>query len=609
VIGDWFVVLPGGSPAAPPPVAAAVRLGGSVLARCVGQPWIVGRALYGTVIGVRVGNVEAVLIGDHTVTRYELADAVRSVRGGSGWMDLMGFPGSYHMVVRGPFGTVMAGDVAGIRAVFHTTTDAGPVLGTRARVLADLAGDTRLDDGHLVQHLLGPSAPIALAENRSSPYRAVRAVPPGNYASVDKDGAVLDYPWWVVPTDETTLDEGAPWFRYALDRAVTVRAAGSRTVGVELSGGLDSAALSALTAQTCGQRTLNLTRASRDPHNDDVMWARMAAAAHPDARHQVIDPASIPAQFDGWEHPLALDAPGPTAPSPDRARFLWGTVTRVGGEVLLSGKGGDEVLLAPLTYLLSTPGRIARQHASGWAALRGVHRRAILAEAARPRPYAADVAACVTSPMGWENGPWLPGWLTPRARLLLLEQSERAATGAVPLHERPHQHTAMVKIRAIARWSRLQSDAASDAGVRMAYPYCDRHVIEAALSVKGAQRTSPFTFKPLLTTALRGSLPAPLLARRTKGGYSADDQAGARLHRRGLADLLLHDSALAGHGLIEPAALAAAIAGWDRADPRMDLLLHITLNAEVWARTAETRPLAGLMEVTSPCTSSQLESR
>ena len=608
MIGDWFVVLPGGSPAAPPPVAAAVRLGGSVLARIAGEPWIVGRVLCGTVVSVRVGNVEAALIGDHTVTGYELAEAVRSARRRSGWMDLMAFPGSYHLVVRGPFGTVMAGDVAGIRAVFHTTTDAGPVLATRARVLADLVGDARLDDGHLVQHLLGPSAPIALAENRSSPYRVVRAVPPGNYSAVGEDGVVIDYPWWPVPADEITLEEGAPRFRTALDQAVAVRAAGSRTVGVELSGGLDSAALSALTAQACGRRTLNLTRASRDPGNDDVTWARMAAAAHPDARHQVIDPTSIPAQFDGWERPLALDAPGPTAPSPDRARFLWGSVTRVGGEVLLSGKAGDEVLLAPLTYLLSAPGRIARQHVAGWAALRGVHRRDILAEAARPRPYAADVAACITSPMGWENGPWLPGWLTPRARLLLLEQSERAATSAVPLNERPHQHTAMVKIRAIARWSRLQSDAASDAGVRMAYPYCDRHVIETALSVRGAQRTSPFTFKPLLTTALRGSLPAPLLARRTKGGYNADDQAGARLHRRGLADLLLHDSALADHGLIEPNTVAAAIARWDRADPRMDLLLHITVNAEVWARTAESRPLAGLREVTSPCTNSRPES-
>ena len=604
MIGDWFVVLPGNLPATPPPAEAAVRLGGAVLARSGGRPWIVGRARCTTVTVVCAGRIEAALIGDHAVTRIELTEALRAARPRSRWMDLMGFPGSYHLVVRGgPVDTVMAGDVAGIRPVFHTRTPSGPLLGTRARVLADLAGDSRLDEGHLVQHLLGPSAPVALAEDGSSPYREVGSVPPGSWIGLSEDGALRICRWWAVPSDAMAVEEGASRLRDALQRAVAVRTFGTGTVGVELSGGLDSAALSAIVAGAAGQRTLNLTRASRDAGNDDVRWARLVAGTYPDARHRIIEPTMMPVQFDGWEHPFALDAPGPTAASPNRARFLWRAVVEAGGDILLSGKGGDEVLLAPSTYLASTPGRVARRHVSGWAALRGVHRRDVLAEAARPPAYAADVAGCVTSPMGWETGPWLPGWLAPRARLLLKERAEGAAVDAVPLHERPHQHTAMAKVRAMARWNRLQADAASGSGVRMAYPYGDRGVIEACLSVSGAQRTSPFAFKPLLTAALRGSLPGEVLGRRTKGGYSADDRAGIRLHRRGLAELLLRESALADHGLVEPGAVAAAVAGWDGADPRLDLMLHITLTAEVWARTAEGRPPAGL-EVTS-CSSWQ----
>ncbi|MEV7026721.1 asparagine synthase-related protein, partial [Kitasatospora sp. NPDC093558] len=188
-------------------------------------------------------------------------------------------------------------------------------------------------------------------------------------------------------------------------------------------------------------------------------------------------------------------------------------------------------------------------------------------------------------------GPWVPPWLSSSALRRLRDELQTAARTAAPLHDRPHQHTAAAALRALARWNRLQADAASCAGVLMAYPFQDRAVIEAALSVKGEDRGSPFEFKPLLTSAMRGIVPDPLLTRRTKGGYSADDHAAAKLHRQGLAVLLRRDSALADHGLIDPAPLADAVASWQHTDSVPELLLLLTLNAEIWLRTAEGRPL------------------
>lgn len=603
-LAEWFAVLPGFSPAARRAVARlqAADPGARVLARCDGRPWIIGRSTRPLTVAHTAGG-SAALVGTHDLGVHRLAQALPRAAADGTVAALMGGAGSYHAVLAAGGRTWVCGDVAGMRPVFYARVEGVVVLGDHARPLARAAGVVRADTAHLALHLLGPVPPLVLAESGSSLYGGVRSVPPGSSVRVEDRGRgrVVVRRWWSVPDDERVLSEAAPALRDALRRAVAVRTGGEPVVGCELSGGSDSAALSALAhGQVGGGRLVNLTRVPADPGNDDTEWARLAAQAQPGARHDVLGADTLPAQFDGMDTPFVLDAPSPSASSPRRSVFWWRHAAGTGARVLLSGKGGDELTLTTLPYLAHArrrDRRTARRHMKGWAALWGAPARQIRNQAAAPRPYPEWLANCLArghgrdEASGWEAGPFLPPWLTSSACTLLADSLRTAAVGAQPLHERAHQHTAMAAIRALARWNRLQADAAGPFGIRLGYPYADRQVIEAALSARAEVRTSPYRNKPLLTAAMRGIVPDAHLARRTKGGYNADTAAAVALMHQSFEDLLDQGCQLAAHGLVDVGRLRTALAAWDRTDERTDLLLHLTVMCEIWARTTADRPM------------------
>ncbi|GAA2364638.1 asparagine synthase-related protein [Streptomyces carpaticus] len=606
---EWFVVLPGDDPAArrAAAVLSAAFPGATVLARIGDRPWIMGRADR-PVTTAHCGHAVAALIGIHPPGTGKLAAAVHRLRPGSGPGQLAAaFPGSFHVVLADhQGGTWVCGDAAGIRPVFTATIAGATVAGDHARILARATGNVRLDAGHLARYQLGPVPPLPLAENGTTPYLGVRAITPGAAVRIDAaTGRANEHPWWSPPDDEHDLADSAEALRAAMDEAVRLRidTYPNRPVGCELSGGMDSTALSALAYRHAGARLVNLTRLSMDPGNDDLRWASVARAAQPAADHLITRPGEIPGQLDGLsDASLVLDAPGPMVCSPARSTAWWNLAAGTGARLLLSGKGGDECTLTPLTYLSharSRDRRTARRHVAGWAALWGTSRAAVagLPEAG---PYGRWLATCAapdsTHRADWEAAPRLPQWLAPHARRAITEELADAASCARPLHDRPHQHTAVAAIRSLARLCRLQADAAASCGITMAYPYTDRAVIEAALACRAEARTSPYQLKPLATAAMRSHLPDAYLTRRTKGGYSADLAAGRRRHHATLVRVLTRDSALADLGIIDPPALAAAVRRWGTADPAQDLLMHLTLSAELFARTAG-RPHPAFEEV------------
>ncbi|MER0476818.1 asparagine synthase-related protein [Streptomyces sp. Edi2] len=600
-LAEWFAVLPGNGSAAQRATARfeATDPGVQILARHEGRPWIIGRSTR-PLLAVHAAGVSAALLGTHECGEQELSDALTPADPVGTIAALMRGAGSYHAVLATGNSTWVCGDVAGMRPVFRAQVGGAVVFGDHARLLAEAAGTVRIDPSHLVMHLLGPVPPLALAESGSSPYEGVRVVPPGNVGYVEDGRGVAVRRWWSVPDDERALPEAAPVLRDALRRAVAVRSRGEPLVGCELSGGADSTALSALAYEEVGERLANFTRAPADPANDDTDWARLVAASQPGASHETFEVGAVPAQFAGMDAPFALDAPSPSAASPLRSAFWWRHAAGAGARTLLSGKGGDELTLTALPYLSYTrrrDRRTARQHVKGWAALWGSSARQVQSQAVAPESYAAWLAGCLTrqdESFGWEAGPHVPPWLTGAARTALADAVSTAAAAVEPLHDRPHQHTTMAAIRALARWNRLQADAAGPFGIRLGYPYADQQVIEAALSARAEARTSPYQNKPLLTAAMRGIVPAACLARRTKGGYSTDTVTAAAAMRQTFARLLDADCRLASYGLIDAERLRAALTGWDRADERTDLLLHLTIMCEIWARTADNHPLPTL---------------
>ena len=437
-----------------------------------------------------VGTTSAAVIGTHRITAEVLETALRAVAKNGRFAALMRFPGSYHVVVTSEGTMWMSGDAAGVRRVYTADVDGTTVLGTHARPLAQVLGTPRLDPLHLAAQLVSPVAPLELTQCGTSPYRDVRAVPPGRAVRIDHHGRLTVEQWWRVPDDEDHLPAAVSRFRSALREAVAVRTGGDETVACELSGGLDSTSISFLVHQQAGERLLNLTRESVDPGNDDQMWANRAVSAQ-GSRHILLRSAALPRHYDGVEAPFHLDAPSPTAVNPDRSMLLWSHALGAGARVLLSGRGGDEVMSALPSYLNTTRRRdraTARLHVRGWAALAGKSKAEVRAEAADPGAYALWLAESLTGRSrgtGWEPQPLVPAWLTGVARDELAQAVRELP--ADPEHDRPHQQAAIAAVRYMAGFNRLQAEAASRYGLTTSYPFEDRAVLESALSCRAEQ--------------------------------------------------------------------------------------------------------------------------
>ncbi|MDT0321868.1 asparagine synthase-related protein [Streptomyces millisiae] len=561
-----------------------------------GIPWIVGNHT-GTVVAMHVGRMSAVVVGSFAPSEQQVRQAVNGVSSGEALMKhLVCLPGCFHAIVADGSRVWVAGDVAGIRAVFAAEVAGHQVLGDHARPLAEAAGDVRLDSHYLARYLIGPAPPLALAESGHAPYTSVVSVPPGCWAQLDNQGQRTVETWWVPPDDDLPLGDAAGEFTEALRQAVEIRTAGETAAACELSGGMDSSALSALAYRAVGAGLLNLTRTSADPSNDDVAWARLVATAQPAAQHLVVDVGDLPGPLDGIGEPLALDAPGSAVTAGRMSAAWWRLATSHGSRVLLSGKGGDEVMHGAVPYLHLARQRdraTARRHRKGWAALWGAPLREVRAHASHPGPYQAWLARTLqpSAPVAsWEARRFtMPNWLTHAAAGALLDAA--ASAEAAPLHDRPHQHAALAAVRAMARTTRLHTDAAAIGGLRLGFPYADRQVIEAVLSVRGEQRVSPAEYRPLMRAAMRGIVVPQVLTRRTKGGYSVDVDAALRRHRNTALALLTHNPVLADLRVIDPPAARAAVERWGSAGGMADVLVSRTVAAELWARTATGTPV------------------
>ncbi|MCF3102355.1 hypothetical protein IPZ58_12270 [Streptomyces roseoverticillatus] len=108
-------------------------------------------------------------------------------------------------------------------------------------------------------------------------------------------------------------------------------------------------------------------------------------------------------------------------------------------------------------------------------------------------------------------------------------------------------------------------------------------MIEAALAIRVAERSTPGRYKPVLVEAVRGIAPDDVLRRHTKGEYSADFHVSLRRNRAGLVELF-DGSQLACAGLIDDAAVRASLLG---VHPTPEALrsLSSSLGGEIRLRT------------------------
>lgn len=454
------------------------------------------------------------------------------------------------------------------------------------------ACDLELDEEYLPLTLMMMQPPSLL--NDRMPWRGVRGVRHTDAVVLSGNG-VRTESRWTPPSLMTRLTGVAPLLQEAIAEAVDARHSVGR-VSTDLSGGMDSTTV-AFFAHRVSPHLLTVFRPGIDQSNDDQAWTQRAMRALPGSDHIEISADANAPWFSGWLDPgeHSLESPLPSSRTSEYFRTIADAVSSAGSVRHLTGIGGDE-LFHPGFSLIRDHSRShpawalraarAAQAMGRWtsiATMRALYSRETYSawrrRAANSLMDPTELQG--TPPMDWEPRPLLPPWAASSSvglvRQILLEDTEDV---------RPSwnlsQHEALSLITLSGSLIRRFSPLFEARGVSYEAPLLDDRLIELALSIDPVDRIQGAAYKPVLSAAGAGVVPADLLGRQTKGDYSREAFAGIR-HSRPAILAGFEESELARRGLIDVNRFRAALTGV-HTDTRMFQFLDPTLTAEAWLR-------------------------
>jgi len=243
---------------------------------------------------------------------------------------------------------VLARDRMGEKPLYHATTAAGFLFASEPKALLASGRVGREPDwAALAAYLRTGYVP-----NPASAFAAVQKLPPGGRLVLEGESARADRYWEVAPFLAAPplplgLDEAAAELRAHLVRAVRAQLVSDVPLGVFLSGGLDSTAVTAVTRSVGGElNTFALGFAERG--FDERDHAALAARAL-GTRHHTL--TITPSLFLEGVRDLAPLIDEPLADPAWVPTFLLARFARTHVKTVLVGEGADELFAGYPTYL------------------------------------------------------------------------------------------------------------------------------------------------------------------------------------------------------------------------------------------------------------------
>jgi asparagine synthase (glutamine-hydrolysing) len=242
---------------------------------------------------------------------------------------------------------VLARDRLGEKPLYHATTPAGLWFASEPKSLRAVGVGGSPDWTAIACYLRGGSVPSPM-----SAWAGVGALPPAGRLVFEGEGLRVDQYWELAPLLcaphlDLDLDAAARQMRAQLERAVAAALTSDVPVGVFLSGGLDSTAVTALArphVDELASFALGFDERGFDERDHAALAAKALRTRH---RTLTIDPAlfleGVQALTPLLDEPLADPALVPT--------FLLARFARTDVKVVLVGEGGDELFAGYPTYL------------------------------------------------------------------------------------------------------------------------------------------------------------------------------------------------------------------------------------------------------------------
>jgi asparagine synthase (glutamine-hydrolysing) len=477
---------------------------------------------------------------------------------------------------------IAARDAFGVRPLYYRTTPTELAFSSHAARLADGAA---YDLEYIAEFILS-----GFDRNHGTPYRGVRAFPPGHVFVAQNGHATLTRYWSAgefEPAEHASAEESCSQFRDLLERALLSNLTGSDDTWSQLSGGLDSSGLVSLTE--------TLRRAGRIQHgiagtvmmvdslDDESSYARAVVEQY-GVRFETVTDYWL-WQDDG-EPPPRNDLPDPLYPMYARNRAFCSIIRRAGGRVLFSGVGPDHFVAGNLYFFADwlARGRVLET-------IRELWRWSVLGK----KPfwqYAVDnaIAPLLPSSLRRLAAPrWAQvyDWITPAFARGLGLNARTAWTRA--LNEAPFGHKFAGQIAADIDHLVVCIDRGEfEKGIEMRCPYLYRPLVEFCLRLPRELRIESATKKWVMRESMRGVLPETIRIRRDKGAISG--RTRWTLSREGTTIAkMLKSSILAELGCIDLAKVRRAIERARKGDDAVLFAVTRTLALEFWLQVINHR--------------------
>ncbi|MCB5907694.1 asparagine synthase-related protein [Streptomyces pinistramenti] len=564
-----------------------------------GRPWLAGSWAPEDLVVAEAGRVRVAVFGLSAITPERLAALISPVRGLPD-VDRVArrLPGSAHVVASVHGQVRFQGTVTGTRCVFAACVDEVPVAADRADVLARMTG-AEPDEELLAAGVTHGMFFAPLSER--SWWRGVHQVAADSYLAIPGNGAARTVRWWNPPEPDVPLAQGAAQVRESLREAVAQRQTHQGRLSADLSGGMDSTSLCFLAAEHHPD-LLTFRWNGGSAINDDPRYATQAERSLAHAEHLTVPETDAPPVF----------APPYSLPDTEAPRALTRGMNAIRSEIRLlvehgatrhmAGHGADELFTGSAAYLHTlfrrSPFAALRQLRAHRAlyrwplasSLSGLLRGEDLGAWWRRcadglgRPAPPSPAPALDWGVQVPATPWATGDAVKTTQTIFYGVADQVA----PLAQDRGQHEALTALRSAGPALRLLGREFAAEGLRLELPYLDDRVAEAALSIVPHERYTPWRYKPVLATAMRGLVPDVILDRTTKGDCEESVDRALQEHIPDLLELFT-DSLLARRGLIDPARLRTTLLTPPRSGDVWSAQLEATLGAELWLREIAAR--------------------
>jgi len=570
--------------------------------------WVCGDYRKQQLITISEGLVRLAIVGSCLAAYETLVKLFQKAIKKSEYSQLMKLPGSYNLIVQDNDQVYVFVDAAGVRSVFYAVYNSFIVYSSLGVALQQLL-KAEVDQSWLATSLSG-LVTLSLVQNRT-PFCQVQPIPPGHYLHISS-GKPTCKRYWYRPQGYKNFSEAAEQLREQLLIAVERRIYLYGNITSDLSGGFDSTTLALIAAKTLAKRSEKLhtitAKTFSATQSSDVKCAQHAASLFPNIAAVMIKGHELPEEYSNLESVPLTDAPDPVCLVIGQIRHKMEIIKAKRSQLHMTGDGGDAVLLAPYSYCadLLRRRRLVTffQHIYGWsrvnycsllALMRSTaqlsftyYRQWLLQQAKKMKVGDLSLQVFRTqTPIGqvmkWDSLPEFASWHSKKSVDLVLEELQRWATIAVPLADLPGEHEAIADIQLNGLVVRADQQIADIYDVNIEFPYLDSLVIDACLSARPEDRTSPFIYKPLLPRAFHQDLPQSVFERNTKGDYTADEFIGLRKNRTVINELF-QTSLLADMGLIDIGKLQDTMQQFSMGFYAGLALFSRTLAIELWLR-------------------------